>query len=288
SGLFEFAHLPSGAIPVRHAAGWLERTEQTGVVLVLLPGGTFAMGAERERPAGVPGPTVLDPQAAADEGPVHRVELAPFFLSKYEMTQAQWVRFTGTNPSYWVPGKRVGDREVTGLHPVEQVSWEECRETLRRLGLVLPTEAQWEYAARAESRTPWHTGEDPRALAGHTNLADEGSSAHFARDIRVEPGLSDGYVSHAPVGSYRPNPFGLHDVHGNVWEWCRDSYLPYGEHAPAPGDGRRETADARFRVYRGGGFYDSSYRARSSVRGHDAPAYRDLNLGVRPARAIGP
>ncbi|MBN2489682.1 MAG: protein kinase, partial [Planctomycetes bacterium] len=90
SGLFEFAHLPSGAIPVRNGAGRLERTEEIGVVLVLLPGGTSAMGAERERPAGAPEPAVLDSQAAADEGPVHRVELAPFFLSKYEMTQAQW------------------------------------------------------------------------------------------------------------------------------------------------------------------------------------------------------
>jgi formylglycine-generating enzyme required for sulfatase activity len=256
-------------------------------VLVLLPGGSFSLGAVRESGGG-PGPTNIDSQAAVDEGPVRDVELAPFFLSKYEMTQAQWVRFAGTNPSYWVPGKRIGDRDVTALHPVEQVSWEECSETLRRLGLVLPTEAQWEYACRAGTRTPWHTGTDAQSLSGYANLADEGSSAYFSKEVRVEAGLRDGYVSHAPVGSYRPNPFGLYDVHGNVWEWCRDGYAPYAEHELAPGDGYRAVPSARFRVYRGGGFYDSSYRARAAVRGHDGPAYRDLNLGVRPARAIDP
>jgi formylglycine-generating enzyme required for sulfatase activity len=257
------------------------------MVLVLLPGGSFSMGAVPELPAGARGKAPnVDAQAAADERPIQQVDLGPFFLSKFEMTQGQWLRFTGRNPSYWVPGKAPGGRPITLLHPVEQVSWEDCRKTLRRLGLVLPTEAQWEYACRAGTTTPWFTGDRPRSLAGFANLADEGSRRFFSLEVRYEKGLRDGHVGHAPVGVFKPNRFGLHDTHGNVWEWCRDGYAPYAEHAPMPGDGYRNVPAARYRVYRGGGFYDSSYLLRSSVRGHDTPAYRDLNLGVRPARRI--
>ena len=286
SGLFEFSHLQSGEVCQRGPDGRLRVTAGSGVVLVLLPGGTFAMGATREPPPGARITLNLDPGAAADEGPVQNVAIDPFFLSKYEMTQGQWYRFTGRNPSYWVPGKRPGGQLVTLQHPVEQVSWNDGCETLRRLGLGLPTEAQWEYACRAGTTTPWSTGNTPASLTAHANLADEGSGRFFSRDVRYEEGLRDGYVGHAPVGTYRPNSFGLHDMHGNVWEWCRDGYGPYADNAPGAVDGLRSVPGARFKVYRGGGFYDASHLVRSSVRGHDAPAYRDLNLGLRPMRPL--
>src|SRR5690606_29994467 len=112
---------------------------ETGLVFVLIPDGAFRMGGPGE-----------------DEGPEHEVALAPFFLSKYEMTSGQWLRFTGANPSAHL-GEKV-DLGFTLRHPVEQVSWDECDRVLRRMGLVLPTEARWEYAARAGTTTPWSSG----------------------------------------------------------------------------------------------------------------------------------
>lgn len=87
----------------------------------------------------------LDPQADSDEAPVHDAALAPFFLSKYEMTQGQWKSFTGENPSYYSSGNTYGDKKASLLDPVEHVSWEECNDVLSRLGLVSPTEVQWAY-----------------------------------------------------------------------------------------------------------------------------------------------
>jgi formylglycine-generating enzyme required for sulfatase activity len=108
------------------------------------------------------------------------------------------------------------------LHPVEQVDWWECNETLERLGLVLPSEAQWEYGARAGSATPWSTGEAKESLSGAANLADRYAQEHGGEGWEsVEVWLDDGKRPRSRR-RFAPNDFGLHDVHGNVWEWCRD------------------------------------------------------------------
>ena len=110
----------------------------------------------------------VDLHAESDERPVHEVSVRPFFLSKYEMTQGQWLGITVQNPSRCPPptewGQMIRPGDITLAHPVEHVSWEECSEVLWRLGLVLPTEAQWEYAARAGTETPWWTGADPASF----------------------------------------------------------------------------------------------------------------------------
>ncbi len=286
SGLFEFAHLQTGEVPVRGRDGRLTRTEDTGLVFVLLPGGKFWMGAAQ--PAqGRPGDPNADPFAHADEGPVHEVEIAPFFLSKYEMTQGQWLRIAGANPSFFAPGRRLGDRPPTLLHPVEQVSHEDCTALLSRLSLRLPTEAQWEYAARGGTDASWSVGATRESLIGAANLADQAAArAGFSwPSIDDWPELDDGYAAHAPVGRFAANPFGLHDIHGNVWEWCRDVYVPYpgGMHGP---DGERRDGGNRDRTFRGGSFYGTARQARSADRNSTTPTFRGYYIGVRPARRL--
>jgi formylglycine-generating enzyme required for sulfatase activity len=277
SSLWEFAHLQTGEIPYRDEEH-LVIDKETGLVFVLIPGGSFLMGAQKEDPE----KPNYDPQAEGAEGPVHGVTLSPFFLSKYEMTQGQWERFVGKNPSSYQSGELV---PRPGLHPVEQVSWEDCQGVMERLRLVLPTEAQWEHAARAGATTPWWTGTEKESLDGAANLADayckrNGGPAGWA----YEEWLDDGFVVYGPVGSLRANAFGLHDVIGNVWEWCRDSYGGY-DSPVAPGDGERQVS-SRDRVFRGGGFYDPASFARSAIRFSNSPGDRYFILGLRPARVI--
>jgi formylglycine-generating enzyme required for sulfatase activity len=289
SGLWEFAHLETGDPAVRDPArGELTVGEGTGLVFVLIPGGSFAMGAQRDDPNG----KNYDPQAGliGAESPVHDVALASFFLSKHEMTQGQWLRFTGRNPSTYGPASGLFDGKANDLaHPVEQVTWGECDETMRRLGLELPTEAQWEYAARAGTATPWWTGDRKETLAGAANLADRAASRVGAPwpGIADWPELDDGWAVHAPVDAFRPNPFGLFGVHGNVWEWCRDWFAPYGGPARA-GDGEAEVADHRYKVSRGGSFHHEAAYARASCRNNSAPETRSNHLGLRPARKVDP
>src|SRR5262249_83188 len=153
--------------------------EGMGLVFVLIPGGKFWMGAQREDPHG----RNFDPQARNEETPVNEVTLAPFFLSKYEMTQGQWERMVGRNPSYFGPShySTICNREGKGwtsLHPVEQVSWTECAALLKRLGLLLPTEAQWEYGCRAGTSTVYWSGDAKETLADAANVADAFAKSH--------------------------------------------------------------------------------------------------------------
>ena len=257
---------------------------------MLIPGGTFRMGAQPPDDENPPGSPNVDPMAQSPEAPVHEVTLDAFFLSKYEMTLAQWERYVGEKSSDFATWTdEVGGKPVGGLNPVELVSWFTCREVLRQLGLVLPTEAQWEYAARGGTTTPWWTGEAKETLRGAANLADQ-STVRLGEDwpaLEEFPEFDDGYAVHAPVGSFRANPFGLYDVAGNVWEWCEDAFGSYLQPMRS-GDGRREVpSDApRYRVARGGCYGFSVSCARSSDRSPKEPETRSSTVGVRPARAI--
>jgi formylglycine-generating enzyme required for sulfatase activity len=283
SGLWEFAHFQTGEIPNRGAEGALEVTEETALVLVLLPGGTFQMGAAKE------GQENLDPLAESREGPVNAVTLDPFFLSKYEMNQGQWQRFTKENPSYYSP-ERTSVKGVTFTlkHPVERVSWHMCMRELPRMGLTLPTEAQWEYAARAGTSTPWWTGKEKESLGekGAANIADK-TFKDRTRYAWAVDWLDDGYIVHAPADELRANPFGLHHVYGNVWEWCRDAYDAAAYKFPArSGDGERIVEDRGLRLDRGGSYSNTEKKARSAHRQERTPGTNDVDCGVRPARAL--
>ncbi|MBI4882372.1 MAG: SUMF1/EgtB/PvdO family nonheme iron enzyme [Planctomycetes bacterium] len=284
SGLWEFWHVQSGERPARAPDGALAPGAESGLVLVLVPGGSFLMGAQGDAPQGAGYQERVEPE----EGPPHEVALAPFFLAKYEMTQAQWLRATGENPSFYPAGQRFAGKDVTLLHPVENVCWERAREVLRWLDLQLPTEAQWEYACRAGSATAWWCGSAIADVQGAGNLADRFCREHGGPTTwTYEEALDDGHVVHAPVGSYRPNAFGLHDTIGNVWEWCRDGFGEYRFPAAA-GDGLRQVEGARYRVFRGGAFSIFAYQARSSTREGFSADYRFNSLGLRPARALEP
>jgi len=280
SKLFEFALVGTGVIPKRDpSTKQLLLTDDFAFVFVLLAGGTFKMGAQK---ADVNAPN-YDPQAVSDESPVHEVTLSPYFLSKYECTQAQWEKLTGERPSGYGPGFEFGGQKVTLRNPVEQVSWEDGARWLSRYSLALPTEAQWEHACRAGTDTPWFTGRDVKALEKGANLADAFCKANGAPATwRFTEEINDGFGLHAPVGSLASNAFGLHDVHGNVWEWCRDAHRGYPSEAAidpvAQGAGDR--------VPRGGSWGHVAAYARAAFRYPTAPSFRNYDLGVRPARSV--
>jgi formylglycine-generating enzyme required for sulfatase activity len=246
------------------------------------------MGAQSSDPAG----PNFDPEAHENESPVHEVELSPFFLSKYEMTQGQWERFVGRNPSQFGPQRYESKWERAGngwsaLHPVEQVRWSDCVETLGRLGLALPSEAQWEYAARAGTSTPWWTGPDHASLANAGNVADSYGKVQGNETWSMwDEDIDDGSTVHAEVGSYRPNGFGLHDVVGNVLEWCEDDCFGGFYRESARLDPVARLPGSTERVIRGGDFNNTASRARSSARAQGSPEDHTSSLGVRPARAL--
>ena len=285
SGLWEFAHPQTGQIPERDRLGRLVMTEESCLVFVLIPGGTALQGAQPVEAAAV----MYDEDALAKETPVHRVPLSPFFLSKFEMTQGQWLRLTGVNPSIWTPENE--PREVRDLlHPVENVSWLECERLCRRLGLSLPSEAQWERACRAGTYLPfsWPVGAEPLRYA---NVADLSWKARHHEALGWEE-FDDGFTLHAPVGRLLPNSYGLHDMHGNIYEWCLDAYdEAYYTKTSLPGvtsgsDPVNDSTDTRYRVTRGGSLFSPLRMARSANRSYQELDFTYRDLGLRPARAL--
>jgi formylglycine-generating enzyme required for sulfatase activity len=156
------------------------------------------------------------------------------------------------------------------------------------MGLALPSEAQWERGCRAGTETPWHFGESREALRGRINIADKTAADRGASwpAVRDWPDHEDGGAVHREVGAYPPNDFGLHEVHGNVREWCLDGYDPgfYGREQEidpvAPWEG------AATRVNRGGAFSVTALNTRSADRHSGTPLLADHDHGVRPARVI--
>lgn len=291
SKLFEFAHWMSGKPPRRSRRdGRLKLEAASGVVLVLLPGGRTRIGADVSsvptNNGAPPHRRQPDRHAHPREQPAHDVELAPFFLSKYELTQRQWTFLTGERPSEAFVGvKQSGQAPTTSRHPVEMISWEDANKVMARVGLRLPTSSQWEYAARANSTTIFFTGDEPASLAGYCNIAD---IAHAQVELRQEAlyrVFNDGWPGHAPVGSFRANRFGLHDMVGNVMEWTRDRNHLYRNHW-LPGEALRPVGDGLRRALRGGSHRSAWPDARSSafLSMHQKASRNDV--GLRPSRAL--
>ena len=213
--------------------------------MVLVPEGKFKMGSPKS-----------EKDRSKDETQ-HEVTLTkPFYMGKYEVTQEQWEAVMGKNPS----------RTKGAKLPVTDVSWEDCQEFIKKLnaktdgGYRLPTESEWEYSCRAGTSTAYSYGD---------NLTK--SDANIYGSKIGEP---------VAVGSYKPNAFGLYDMHGNVWEWCEDWLGEYPFAVTDP----KGPATGEYRVLRGGSFDLVVSGARSSDRYYSSPTNRLNGLGFRLAR----
>ena len=228
--------------------------------MVWIEPGVFTMGSPGDEPG-----------RNDDEGPQHAVRLTQgFYLSQCEITQRQWEAVTGERP--W----RGRDDEVEEGpdRPAVYISWEDAQEFIAGLNADagaevyrLPTEAEWEYAGRAGTETPWSFGKAPKDLDHHAWWADHGR------------------LTAQPVGLKVPNPWGLYDMHGNVWEWVGD-WL--GAYPAGPQTDPQGPLEGTARVFRGGSFQDAAWLSRSAQRCWNAPERRFSHVGVRLARDLAP
>ncbi|MCR9245910.1 MAG: bifunctional serine/threonine-protein kinase/formylglycine-generating enzyme family protein [bacterium] len=263
TGLQEFldlaTHDPATPIPERDpATGAPVAEDGTGLVFVLAPRDSFTIGAERDRP-GLPR---NDPDAAANELRGDRIQLDAFLIANSEMTRGQWARLNAKD-----------EQPLNPRLPAAGIDWTTARRRLGEFDLDLPTEAQWEYACRAGTKTPWSA--DAIRLPDHARLASQ---------------------SALPVGSLAPNPWGLFDCHGNVAEWCLDPLLDYATSSTRANTGLRVpsanapeptmTSDAD-RVIRGGAWNQPAKAGRSTARDAMPPDTRTSSIGVRPIRRFG-
>ncbi|MCB9880666.1 MAG: SUMF1/EgtB/PvdO family nonheme iron enzyme [Planctomycetes bacterium] len=284
SGLWDFLDLgsaaASAATPRRTTEGRLELVEGSGIVFVLVPGGTAAAGSQGVDPSAAR----YDPASMPQERPLARARLAPYFLAAHEVTQAQWERLSGLpNPSQHGPGSilAAGEDPVDGRHPVENVSWIEAMDVLERWGMTLPSELQWEHAARAGSTTPYHFGVDEARFVDFENIRD----TSYGKSNDWQPSGSDGRRAHGPVASFLPNPWGFCDMLGNVSEWCIDASTLHDTPA-RDGDGIFEAGMPGLRAVRGGSFHSVPRLARCSFRDRDDESSRSEDRGFRPIRAL--
>ncbi|MFT5049581.1 MAG: formylglycine-generating enzyme required for sulfatase activity/predicted Ser/Thr protein kinase [Chlamydiales bacterium] len=274
SELFEFAlYGPTGTVPQRDPqTRRLLIDENSTLIFVLLPGDNFLMGAQREDPDA----PNYDPSTDSHEGPPRVVELMPFFMGKYEITQGQWTALgESPNPSYWEAGSQHDEEPAfTGRNPVEHVGRLDALELMRKLGCVLPTEARWEYSARGGTSSRYWTGDDLATVKRSVNSRG------------TETGR-DRYEHHSPVGLFDANAFGLHDVTGNVWELCLDDYkVQYHTLPLRPGDGLVLADGGGDYSSRGGSSRSHVGTFRTAMRSDTRANHVTADIGVRPAREL--
>ncbi|MEG4494529.1 bifunctional serine/threonine-protein kinase/formylglycine-generating enzyme family protein [Microcoleus sp. D3_18_C4] len=250
----------------RRQAEFFRENLGSGAILdmVAIPGGSFVMGSPN-----------TEARLSNNEGPQRTVNISPFFMGKYPVTQAQYQALMGNNPSHFK-----GFFKSKQL-PVEQVSWDEavkfCRKLSEKTGKTyrLPAEAEWEYACRAGSTTPFYFGDTitPDLVNYDGNYPYGAAPKGLYREQTTD------------VGSFPPNPFGLYDMHGNVWEWCSDKW--HDNYNGAPTDGSSwETGTNNNRVRRGASWDNDAVHCRSANRGRNWAVHRSRHLGFRVAASV--
>jgi formylglycine-generating enzyme required for sulfatase activity len=239
------------------------------IPMIAIPGGCFQMGS----PEG-------EPERDADEGPQHRVCVKPFEIGRHEVTFADWDACVADAGCPHQPEDEGWGR---GNRPVVNVSWDDIQDYIRWLNAAtgksyrLPTEAEWEYAARAGTTTPYSTGE-----CIHTKQANYDGTFPYSR---CEVGDDVDLHKTVPVGSYPPNPWGLYDMHGNVNELTQDCWNDGYAGAPSDGSAWLDGNCSR-RVIRSGSWYGYAVQLRSAYRCRSGPGLRHRSIGFRLARTL--
>ncbi|MDR0456062.1 MAG: formylglycine-generating enzyme family protein [Treponema sp.] len=262
--------------------------------MVLVKGGTFTMGSPAE-----------ETNSFHDERPQHEVTLTNFYMSKHQITQKDWKDIMGTSPSNFTgdelpvekvswydtlvfcnklsmkrglnPAYRISgstDPEEWGaipVYPSSNAEWDAVEIVKEANGYRLPTEAQWEYACRVGTLTPFGTGEN--ITADQANYDGRYPYKNYPQGAYRQ--------TTTPVGSYEPNAWGLYDMHGNVWEWCWDWH---GSYAGGKQTDPQGAVTGAYRVARGGSWNNNGRFLRSASRGSSAPAFRDTIIGLRIVR----
>jgi formylglycine-generating enzyme required for sulfatase activity len=260
----------------REALG-AEAVEAPSLTMLWMPPGRFWMGSPEE-----------EPERRTNEGPQHLVQLQGFFLAQTPITQAQWRQVADWKPN---KGERAWNQKLNpnpshfegDQRPVEQVSWEDamvfCRRLSQRSGrrYTLPSEAQWEYACRAGTTTPFHFGSTISTKLANYNgnsVYGDGEKGEYRQQTM-------------DVASFPANPWGLHDIHGNVWEWCADHW--HGNYEGAPEDGsawideevKEDKNSMNVRLLRGGSWRYHPALCRSAFREGGRPVIRYDGIGFR-------
>lgn len=249
---------------------WVE--PETGMEFIHVAGGSFAMGS-----------SIAEVGHFNDEGPRHGVQVDGFWLGRYEATNEQYRHFKMDHDSGYYKDRSLNDPR----QPVAGVSWKEAVAFAKWLSAQgngnfrLPSEAEWEYACRGGTLSPWFWGDDPHGSCVYANLVDQTARQEWPDWPGCE--CVDGYVENAPVGSFAANNFGLYDMLGNVWEWCGDRY---GEnyYDRSPDENPIGPSIGLLRVMRGGSWDVAAKIARSALRRPGKPNYRYLGLGFRLLR----
>jgi formylglycine-generating enzyme required for sulfatase activity len=246
--------------------------------VVALPAGTYRMGSPAQEPG-----------HDRDEGLRHGVRIAGFAMGRYEVTVAQYlacVQATACTAPRWQIERTLfsdlGASVEVAQHPIVGVSWQQAQDYVQWLGRLtgklykLPSETQWEYAARAGTTSRWSFGDTPASATQYAWFENNSANALH------------------PVGQLRPNAWGLHDMHGNVWEWVQDCYEHWEQYDHFdPRYGKAPHTDAAWeggrcnnRVARGGSWYDAPARLRSASRYYNSPLHATARVGFRVARAL--
>lgn len=277
-------------------AGTIFRDCQNCPEMVVLPSGSLAMGS----------PDSEDGRAD-DEGPVHSVNISAFAMGKTEITRGQFAEFVNqtkhdTGDKCWtLEGGQYEERSGRNWrepgypqddnHPVVCINWNDANAYAEWMSKKtgkqyrLPTEAEWEYAARGNTSTARYWGENPDEACAYANGADKTAQAQIigASSWSIH-NCTDGFAYTAPVDSFKPNAFGLNNMLGNVWNWTEDSY--HDSYNGAPTDGSAWQGDGAKRVLRGGSWNNSPRSVRAAVRNMEKPELRFSIFGFRLARTL--